>query len=253
LHEKSFIDDATRILRALRYEQRLNFTLEPGTAKLLSRDVSLLQTISGDRLRHELELILKEDRPELVLRRASELGVLQELHSSLRGNHWLTTKFNQAREEISQSSLTIYLCLLIYPLTLEECEALLSHRNFPQKPSRAMRDTLKLKAKLTDLPKSLSSSEVYELLSQYVPSAIQANALASDNQDISQCLKLFLTNLRYVKLRLTGKDLKEMGISQGPQLGGILKLLLKAKLDGEVRTKREEENFVRRWHRSSFC
>ncbi|GAI51444.1 unnamed protein product, partial [marine sediment metagenome] len=56
LHPRSFIDDATRILRGLRYEQRLGFKLEPKTAELLRRDAAMLDTISGDRIRHELEL-----------------------------------------------------------------------------------------------------------------------------------------------------------------------------------------------------
>ena len=76
LHEKSFVDDATRIWRALRYEQRLNFQLEPNTLKLLKRDIPMLDTISGDRIRHELELILDEELPEKTIRRAEELKVL---------------------------------------------------------------------------------------------------------------------------------------------------------------------------------
>ncbi|GAH60002.1 unnamed protein product [marine sediment metagenome] len=84
LHENSFIDDATRIWRGLRYEQRLNFRLEKNTLKLLKRDIPMLDTISGDRIRYELECIFKEERPEKVLRRAEELGVLPKLHPSLR-------------------------------------------------------------------------------------------------------------------------------------------------------------------------
>jgi len=80
LHEKSFIDDATRIWRGLRYEQRLDFQLEPATLKLLKRDTAMLATVSGDRIRHELELALKEELPEKILRRADELGVLARVH-----------------------------------------------------------------------------------------------------------------------------------------------------------------------------
>ena len=67
LHEKSFIDDATRIWRAIRYEQRLGFQIEPETLKLLKRDVPMLKTVGGYRLRHELELVLKEKEPEKAL------------------------------------------------------------------------------------------------------------------------------------------------------------------------------------------
>ena len=64
LHERSFIDDSTRIWRGLRYEQRLDFQLEPNTLRLLKRDIPRVDTISGDRIRHELELTLKEEFPE---------------------------------------------------------------------------------------------------------------------------------------------------------------------------------------------
>ncbi len=63
LHDKSFTDDATRIWRAVRYEQRLDFRIEPVTTLLIERDLNMLKTVSGDRIRHELELVLKEEEP----------------------------------------------------------------------------------------------------------------------------------------------------------------------------------------------
>ncbi|MCK4331930.1 MAG: CCA tRNA nucleotidyltransferase, partial [Dehalococcoidia bacterium] len=149
LHPNSFIDDATRILRGLRYEQRLGFKLEPETAELLRRDAAMLDTISGDRIRHELELILREDQPERVLRRADEVGVLNKLHPSLKGNAWLSERFDQARRLLKRTSpLPLYLCLLIYNLTNKENKQFLSRLNFPKRLAQAMRHTLQLKAQL---------------------------------------------------------------------------------------------------------
>jgi tRNA nucleotidyltransferase (CCA-adding enzyme) len=116
LHEKSFIDDATRIWRGLRYEQRLNFRLETVTLQLLKRDTSYLDKVSGDRIRHELELVLKEAYPEKVLSRADELGVLAKLHPALKGDGWQAGKFEQARKLSSPDSPSteLYLSLLAY-------------------------------------------------------------------------------------------------------------------------------------------
>ncbi|HET6477942.1 MAG TPA: CCA tRNA nucleotidyltransferase, partial [Dehalococcoidales bacterium] len=86
LHDESFVDDATRIWRAVRYEQRLDFQLEPKTAELVKRGVGYLKKVSGDRLRHELELIYKEAYPEKALCRAGELGVLRQLHPKLKAD-----------------------------------------------------------------------------------------------------------------------------------------------------------------------
>jgi tRNA nucleotidyltransferase (CCA-adding enzyme) len=247
LHPNSFIDDATRILRAIRYEQRLGFRLETETEKLLRRDVNMLATISGDRIRHELELILKEDKPELVLRRAEELGVLHQLHPSLKENGWLSQKFEQARQSYKRVSLPpLYLCLLIYNLTDKENEEFISRLNFPKSSAQVMRHALQLKAKLHILANpQLKPSDIYQSLHGYSTQAIQANALASELPIASQHLQLYLTKLHHVKTLLSGEDLKRMGISAGPRTGKILSALHKARLNGEVRTRRDEEKLSR--------
>ena len=243
LHPNSFIDDATRILRAIRYEQRLGFTLEAETEKLLRRDVTMLDTISGDRIRHELELILKEDKPELDLWRAGELGVLHQLHPSLKSNGWLSQKFEQARQSYKQTSLpSLYLCLLIHNLTDKENEEFISRLNFPKNSAQAMRHTLHLKAQLHSLANPrLKQSDIYQSLHSYATTAIQANALASESPIASQHLQLYLAKLRLIKPLLNGEDLKRMGIPAGPKIGEILSALHKARLNGEVKTRRDEE------------
>jgi tRNA nucleotidyltransferase (CCA-adding enzyme) len=246
LHPNSFIDDATRILRGLRYEQRLGFSLEPETEKLLRRDVAMLDTISSDRIRHELELILKEDKPERALRRAEGLGALSRLYPSLKGNGWLAKMFAKARQIAKQTSLPpIYLCLLIYNLTEKGNEEFVSHLNFPKRLAQATRHTLQLKAQLHNLANpQLKPSDVYHSLQGYTTQAIQANALASESLVISKHLQLYMAKLRYVKPLLNGDDLKRMGVPAGPQTGEILSALHKARLNGEVQTRKEEEKLV---------
>ncbi|MCJ7516021.1 MAG: CCA tRNA nucleotidyltransferase [Dehalococcoidia bacterium] len=246
LHIKSFIDDATRILRAIRYEQRLSFKLETETAKLLRRDMAMLDTISGDRIRHEMELILKEDEPERALGRAEELGVLDQLHPALKGNGRLSKIFSQARQLDVRVSLPIlYLCLLVHNLNAKENENFIVHLNFPRNSAEAMRQTLQLKARLHKLtnPK-LKPSEIYRLLYSYSATAIQANALASESLIASQNLLLYLNKLRYVKPLLNGADLKKMGIPSGAKIGETLNILQAARLDGEVKTRKDEERLV---------
>jgi len=250
LHPKSFIDDATRILRAIRYEQRLSFKLEEETEKLLRQNVAMLDTISGDRIRHELELILKEDEPERAIRRAEELGVLGQLHPSLKGNGRLSEMFSKARQTGVRGSLsTLYLCLLIHNLTENENEQFISLLNFSKSSSQAIRQTLQLKAQLHKLTNSkLKPSDIYQLLRYYSTPAVQANALASESPIASQHINLYLNKSRYVKPRLNGEDLKKMGIRTGPKIGEILNALREAKLNGEVRTRKDEEKLVHNWH-----
>ena len=248
LHEKSFIDDATRIWRGLRYEQRLNFHLEESTLKLLKRDISMLDTISGDRIRHEIELVLKEELPEKVLRRAEELGVLQWLHPSLKGNGWLADRFEQARQLSSPNPppAGLYLALLTYRLTDEEAEQLIIKLRLPKSLAQTLRHTGNIKDKLQSLADpTLPPSSIYHLLHGYSLLAITANSLASDSPTARQHIHQFLNKLHYVKPTLTGDDLKRMGIPPGPRIKETLQLLHEARLDGKVESKQGEEEMVK--------
>ena len=250
LHEKSFIDDATRIWRGLRYEQRLGFQLEKNTLKLLRRDIPTLDTISGDRIRYELECILQEEYPEKVLRRAEELGALSKLHPALKADGWLKEKFGQARQTTSPNPppMGLYLALLAYPLTTEENEQLISRLRLRKSLAQILRDSVGIKGKLEKLanPK-LSPSGIYAVLHGYSPPAITANSLATDSPITHQHIRLFLNKLRYVKSSLTGNDLKRMGVTSGPQIKEILQRLHQAKLDGKVSSKEDEERLVEGW------
>ena len=246
LHPKSFSDDATRILRAIRYEQRLGFNLETGSARLLRESIPMLGTISSDRIRHELELILREEYPERAIRRLDELGVLAEISSALKGNGWIGEKFARARLLDKPSQLpSLYFCLLVHPLSEEEVEQLIHRLNIPGGLSRALRGTIHLKKELLDRDRSsMRPSEIYYLLYEYELLAVRANAIASESMTIRAHLQLFLKKLRYVKTLLNGEGLKELGISPGPDLGRILQALYRARLDGEVNTKEDEEKLA---------
>jgi tRNA nucleotidyltransferase (CCA-adding enzyme) len=248
LHEKSFTDDATRILRAIRYEQRFDFQLESTTERLLHRDLSMLNTISGARIRHELELILKEEYPEKTLRRASELGILKKIHPSLKGDSWLEEKFRQARSFNHSTPIALYFSLLFYHLSQKDVEDIVRRLNIPKTTARVIRDTLHIQEILPSLTDpGLSPSAIYRLLEDYLPLSILANALATESTLLRQRLHLYLDKMRYVKISLDGEGLKQMGLSPGLRLGEILRALHDAKLDQIVKSREEEEELVHRW------
>ena len=250
LHDKSFIDDATRIWRGLRYEQRLSFQLEPDTLKLLKRDIPMLDTISGARIWYELECVLKEEFPEKILRRADDLGVLATLHPSLEGNGGLASQFGQVRQLSSPEAppVGLYLALLACPLTDEETKHLISYLRLPKVLAQILRDTVGLKTKLKSLvnPK-LAPSGIYCLFHGFSTTAIMANLLTSDSPVACRYTQLFLDKLRHVKSSLTGNDLEKMGVAPGPRLKEMLNLLHEARLDGKVTSKRGEVEAVKGW------
>ena len=250
LHEKSFVDDATRIWRAIRYEQRLDFQLEPETLQLVKRDADYLKRVSGDRLRHELELIFKEEHPEKALRRADELGVLKKLHPGLKADGWLVKKHEQARQWSSPDIplLGLYLALLVYRMKSDGVEELISYLRLRKSTAKTLRDTVGLKAKLKRLASpQITSSQVYTLLIGYAAEAVVATIIAGEIPEAVHRLNEFMNKLRYIKPALNGEDLKRLGVAQGPEIKAVLRRLLEARLDGKAATKRDEEALVGNW------
>jgi tRNA nucleotidyltransferase (CCA-adding enzyme) len=253
LHEKSFIDDSTRIWRGLRYEQRLDFQLEAATLNLLKRDIPLLDTISGDRIRYELECILQEELPEKVLRRAGELGVLEKLNPSLRGDGWLADKYSDARQMNlpHKPPPDLYMALLTHHLIDKEREQFISYLRLPKSAARILRDSGGIREKIRELADTeIKPSSIYHLLHSYSPQAITVGIIAGDSEESRRNMRLYLDKLRHTKPILGGNDLIEMGIPPGPRIKEVLNKLLDAHLDGEVKTREDEEGMVREWIKS---
>jgi len=246
LHNRSFIDDATRMLRAVRYEQRLGFKLEDDTERLLKRDVSYLDTISGDRIRHELELICREDNPEQMLERAQTLGVLPQIHPALKVDGATAERLRRARQQ-GTTETDMYLSILAYPLDSEAIEGFVERLNITGELKRGIKQLPRLKAKLPTLASpNVAPSAVYRLLQKYHPEAIATCALAADEPTVRFQMERYLNELRYVNTHLDGDALKALGVKPGPRLGKMLEALREARLDGAVNTREEEASLVHR-------
>lgn len=249
LHDGSFKDDATRMWRAVRYEQRLNFCIERRTLSLLNQDLGYLDTISGDRIRHELELCLKEDKPEKVLLRANELGLLLRICPSLKVDEWTAKKMSRARGILQPYTppLEVYLAFMVYNMSLHDLDNLIAYLKFPQQTAKCLQDTLKLKSELSCLESpDLAPSRIYNCLHKYHYNAIFSNLLASDSPLVRERIDLYLNKLRHVRVSLSGDDLKSEGIASGPQIRETLEMLREARLDGKVSSREQELELVRR-------
>ncbi len=250
MHNDSFIDDGTRIWRAIRYEQRLGFHLEANTRRLLKRDILMLETISKDRLRHELEAVFREEYPEKVLKRAAGLGVLRILHPAMKVDRWLGIKFKQARNLVGQgeASTALYYALLGYRLSLNEAEQFVDRLHLSRSGTEVITDTIGLKTRLDTLVQpGICQSKVFNLLEEYPVAAVTANLIATDSTPVRRWLKLYQDKLCHVRTTLTGRDLSEMGIPSGPTMKIILREVLNARLDGKVRNREDEIAIVKAW------
>lgn len=248
LHEKSFTDDATRIWRAVRYEQRLDFHIEPMTLLLLKRDIDILKTVSGERIRHELELVLKEEKPEKALCRAGEIGMLENLNPYLKGDDWLVEKFRAARESCESGipHPNLSLALLCYRLIPEDAERVIKYLRLPKPAAEAIKDTQALKGKIKQLSQEgQSPSVIYELLQGCSAIALDANQLAAASQTAVEHIELYRSVLKNIHPALNGDDLKKLGVPKGPKIKECLKQLQDARLDGIIESKTDEETMVK--------
>jgi tRNA nucleotidyltransferase (CCA-adding enzyme) len=250
LHEGSFRDDPTRIWRALRYEQRLDFRLEQQTEKLVRLDSPTMESVSGDRLRHELERTLEEESPEKVLRRADQLGVLQLLAPGLEGNGWLRERFAAGRRASpdSKPDVALYLVLLAWRLDDDQVRRFATRLNFGGEAGKVLKDLLRLRQDLVTLEApGLLPSAICRLLDPHYTLVIMAAALATGSDVVRKRLAAYVSALRFVSATLDGEDLKAMGVPPGKRLGSLLQALRDARLDGEAASREDEERLVRRW------
>jgi len=240
LHPNSFIDDATRIFRAVRYEQRMSFKIEPVTESLIKQNLPMIDTISGNRLKNELNLIFKEDSCVKALERADELGILKQLHPSLTGNGWLSAKLGKDHDPV-----TLF-ALLTYNLNEEDCRDTIKRFNISGKNGQIIKEVHKVKTELDELSApNLPFSIIYRMLEKFSNEAINVVVLAEEPSIARQRLELYIEKLQQIHPILDGNDLKRMGITTGRKIGQILKQLTNAKLDHKVRTRSEEEKLVK--------
>ena len=245
LHDGSFADDATRIMRAIRYEQRLGFRLEERTEALLTANLPMLDTISGDRLLREVQRWLSEARAPDILLRADELGVMAAIHPPLsRSGESVRSAVERSKGRVEAP---VWLGILAYALTTPEGEGLIARLRLPTRWARVARDAIALRERLPLLSdEDIPPVRLYDSLAHLEPAAVQACALVAAQETARANLTLFLEKLRGLKPKLGGRDLIEMGVPQGPAVGEMLKLLNRARLEGKLSGREEEEALVRR-------
>jgi len=250
LHPQSFRDDATRMLRAIRYEQRLSFHIEPKTLRCIGKSLeeNMLSTISPDRLRNEVDLMLREDHPVKTLLRAGELGVLSGIFKPLTTAHWIS----RLSQYDKNYGLLSYLAALTYPLSAEEGETFIARINMVKRWAKAVRDINYLKQIEQSLAHpDLSDASLFQLLNGRSNSSAAALASLTQNTLVRDRLVKYLGHLRYVKPLLQGKDLLAIGVPQGPKVGQILQKLRTARLEKRIKTRKEETQLARRHLRSA--
>ena len=244
LHPASFRDDPTRIFRAVRYSTRLGFSIARDTLRDLRAALAggAVSTISGDRVRHELERTLLEPDPLPALRLADEVGALRAVHPRLSARRLSDADF--ANRNLTP---TVWLSALVWNLSDGEANSLAARINAPADWARAIADTATLTHRLPRLAQpELTPSEVCVLLDGLSPDALEAGRMLAPPV-ASSYLQRYQGEWQSVAPALRGSDLLELGVPAGPAVGEALRALRKARLDGEIHSVEDERRLARQW------
>jgi tRNA nucleotidyltransferase (CCA-adding enzyme) len=268
LHDSSFVDDPTRLLRLARYAARLGFEVEPHTAALAAQAVQerALDTVSGGRIGAELRLALGESDPVSALAAMDELGLLTAIHPRLRFDRTAIERSVELLPDDGRRDL-LTMAALSVPLALHadlgagdyraagghdpgsraepvlgggEIAALLNRLEFPASDrDRVACSAVAVPRLVSELPAATSPSQLLEVV-RGVP--LEGIALAGGvDEAAAEPARRWLHSLRHIRLRITGEDLLAAGLSEGPDIGRRLDLALRMKLDGDVTDGREAE------------
>ncbi len=260
LHDLSFVDDPTRILRAIRFEQRYDFRIEKNTLKNLKSALKLqmLQKVQPQRLRDELILLLKEDCALKSIRRLDSLGAINFISPKLvltKDAYKLLAavsvqikwfKLNCPRHRKLDTWL-IYFMAVIDRLNLKDLKPMLKDFAFTGGQEKRIMIYKKInKAFISVLErKDTSPSRIFRLLDPLSYEVMLLIKAKFRNKCLNRHIAEFLSVHHLMRLHLTGHDLRALGLVPGPQYQRVFKFVFNAKLDGQVNTAEEELNLVR--------
>lgn len=253
LHSLSFVDDPTRILRAVRFSERLEFVIEPRTTELIASALPMLRQITGERLQNELNLLLKEKMPERGLLKLQALGVLPAITPAFTITPVIRQLFDAARNQrpdwnvdmLDQTDLLWHLIMsqLDQVAILEVGNRLL----FAQNITRQFQQTAQLLINYKQfINGELSRSQMVRYLDELESISLVTVWIASDNTQFRDVLDQYVIEWKYIKPIANGHTLKAMGLPAGPRYREILDELRDAWLDSIVQTEIEEQHLLER-------
>lgn len=264
LHNLSFVEDPTRIFRAIRFEGRLDFTITRHTEKLIKNavEMNLFNRFSEPRFFHELKLILSENNPIPALRRLATLKLFSFLWPDLRPNLKLDRRalhaLTQAQQAISWFHLLylpekietwmVYLLAIMGRSRTKELSNFCHRFDIPQKQSKKMiRQKVEAEKIAQDMQRRpfLKPSEIYWLLGELDNEGLLYLMTIARKRHIQQAVSLYVTTLRKASPLVNGDELKIMGFIPGPQFRAILNHLIEVQLNGEVTTHAQALAFIR--------
>jgi len=247
LHPGSFVDDPTRLFRAVRYEQRLGFTIASGTLALIPGAWDALAALTGDRVRHEFELIFREPRVVAMLARLAGLDILPYVHPALRWGEREAARAAIIPElPVADWRLAsplepdaLYFALMLGAASPVEVTGALARLNTNGVVSRAVIEGIHLRVAWTRPSEAVAILGELSELGVVVAYVLHEGARAALND--------YLARWRFVRAETIGDDLIARGLTPGPQFKRLLWELRAARLDGVITDIAGERELIQRW------
>jgi tRNA nucleotidyltransferase (CCA-adding enzyme) len=263
LHNLSFVEDPTRVFRAIRFEQRLTFQIGKHTQNLMRNAVKtgFMDRLSGGRVLSELILVLHEENPIPALKRMGDFHLFHFLHPHIKFDEEVEALFEQIHHVITWFDLlfleesyerwVIYFYGLIDFLKEEEIDSLCRrlamneklHKKVVDGKRQADQALLQIFSWIHEdhHPKR---SEIYSILHPLSTEEKLFMMGKTTQTETRRYISLYFTQLKDMKPMLKGADLIQMGIKPGPSIKKTLTHLLKARLDEQVITRQDEMEYL---------
>ena len=250
LHNLSFIEDPTRILRAIRYETRYGLRMDEHTLNLARAAcaMDLVGDLSSARLRDELVAVLEEEKIDFALRRMDELGLAPSIHGRLRSGakgRALVRRGDELRrrhrleDEIPRWRLR--LTWLLRDLEPEEIAMWTERMRIRRMDASVLERGLVVARRLVDkLARGPNEAELYEFARGEPLESLLAAMVLDDTGVADARLGRFLDVTRHVRLAISGEDLLALGFTASPRMGEVLRGVLHLKLNGVVDGREDE-------------
>jgi tRNA nucleotidyltransferase (CCA-adding enzyme) len=255
LHNLSFVEDPTRVFRAIRFEQRFGFSMGKLTAGLIENAVRMdfFKRLSGRRVFTELRLILEEENPAPAIARLHDYNLLSVIHPSIKLTKELINLFNSVKKVISWYDLlyieeplmrwVIYFMALIRHCNRETSSDICSRFELAHRHQTLICvERFEAERRLYVLERKLpaKNSTLYKRLTGLKNELLLYMMAATRQEKVKRAISHFFTRLRQVEPAIGGKDLLEMGYKPGPIYRDVIQAVLDAKLDGRLKTRKEE-------------
>jgi len=264
MHNISFIEDPTRILRAVRFAARFDFEFDRQTKKLIEDaiDLNMLDKISGRRIKDEIKLIFKEDYPEKCFLLMDEMDIFEGIISNTHFTKEKEKLFREIRhvlhwydhlylnEEIN--TIYLYFLALLYDLKMVKIE------NYGDKfeltkqfkiISQEVKTFIRKKYQVVKRNDSLKKSKVYDLFKGLkFESILFLTAFYREDEKFQRYSSIYLIDIYPKEPLLNGKDLKKMGIKNGLRIKKILNDLKIQHINDKIETKKGAKKYIKKYY-----